>query len=133
MGSTPPCPFTNVVVLVGTMSTDPTSRDLRDGTVVNFDVTTPLAEVPPLTVPVAWHDPRSAAISGLGAGSDVLVVGTVRRRFFRTGGQTQSRTEVVAQAVVPTRRTKSVRSALAAVAAQLTPADGQPARSTASA
>ena len=31
------------------------------------------------------------------------MVGRVRRRFFRAGGVTQSRTEVVADEVVPTR------------------------------
>jgi single-strand DNA-binding protein len=46
------------------------------------------------------------------SGTDVLVVGRVRRRFFRAGGVTQSRTEVVASAVVPLRRTAAVRRAL---------------------
>jgi single-strand DNA-binding protein len=41
-----------------------------------------------------------------------LVVGAVRRRFFRVGGATQSRTEVVADAVVPMRQRKRVLSAL---------------------
>jgi len=34
------------------------------------------------------------------AGDEVVVTGRVRRRFYRAGGATQSRTEVVAHAVV---------------------------------
>lgn len=128
MGSAPPWPATNVVVLVGTMATDPTTFTLRTGNVVNFDLTTPLPGTAPLTVPIAWHDPSDAAVRGLHQGLDVLVVGTVRRRFFRSGGQTQSRTEVVAESVVPTRRTASMRSAVAAAAARLMPAVESPSR-----
>jgi hypothetical protein len=42
----------------------------------------------------------------------MLVVGRVRRRFFRTGAGTQSRTEVVAEAVVNARHTKRAAAAL---------------------
>lgn len=128
MGSAPPWPATNVVVLVGTMTTDPTTRTLRTGDVVNFDLTTPLPDGPPLAVPIAWYEPRRGAVDGLERDLDVLVIGTVRRRFFRSGGQTQSRTEVVAESVVPTRRTKSMRSAVATAAARLMPAAESPTR-----
>ena len=128
MGSAPPWPATNVVVLVGTMTTDPTTLTLRTGDVVNFDLTTPLPGAPPLAGPLAWYDPRRGAVDGLEQGLDVLVIGTVRRRFFRSGGQTQSRTEVVADSVVPTRRTKSMRSAVAAATARLTPVAEPPTR-----
>jgi single-strand DNA-binding protein len=40
------------------------------------------------------------------------VVGRVRRRFFRAGGTTQSRTEVVADTVVPATQAKRVEAAL---------------------
>ena len=43
----------------------------------------------------------------------MVVIGAVCRRFFRAGGATQSRTEVVAEVVVPRRRTRSARSAIA--------------------
>jgi single-strand DNA-binding protein len=39
-------------------------------------------------------------------------VGRVRRRFFRAGGTTQSRTEVVADSVVPARQAKRARAAV---------------------
>ena len=42
----------------------------------------------------------------------MLVVGRVRRRFFRAGGGTQSRTEVVAEAVVNARHAKRAAAAL---------------------
>ena len=63
------------------------------------------------SVPVAWFDPPTSA-AGLEAGAEVVIVGTVRRRFFRAGGATQSRTEVVADRVVPARRTREVRRTL---------------------
>ena len=43
---------------------------------------------------------RPAWASALDAGAEVAVLGRVRRRFFRAGGLTQSRTEVVASRVV---------------------------------
>jgi single-strand DNA-binding protein len=50
----------------------------------------------------------------------VAVVGRVERRFFRSGGATQSRTELIAERVVPARRSKTVRSLLAQAAELLT-------------
>jgi hypothetical protein len=41
-----------------------------------------------------------------------VVVGRVRRRFFKTPGGTQSRTEVVAEAVIPARQAKRARAAV---------------------
>ncbi len=52
-------------------------------------------------------------------GEPIVVIGTVQRRFFRVGGATQSRTEVVADQVIPARRVRSVRSAIAAAARSL--------------
>lgn len=124
MGSATTWRASNLVVLTGTITQPLTRRTLRDGTVVNFDLATALEGGPSLSVPVAWYDPRDTAVSGIGQGTEVLVVGTVRQRFFRVGGQTQSRTEVVVESLVPTRRSKSTRSALAAAAARLTPVDG---------
>ena len=42
------------------------------------------------------------------------MVGRVRRRFFRAGGGTQSRTEVVATTAIPTRRAAAIDKALRA-------------------
>jgi single-strand DNA-binding protein len=118
---------TNLVVLRGTLSRDPEVRALPSGdAVAAFDVTIrpdpadgrtagPTARAE--SVPVAWFDPPGA--SRLGAGDEVVVVGRVRRRFFRAGSSTASRTEVVAERVVPARSTAKVASALAPVAARL--------------
>ena len=53
------------------------------------------------------------------AGDEVVVVGRARRRFFRAGGATASRTEVVAAQVCPVRAPARVRAALAPVRALL--------------
>ena len=109
----------NLVVLTGTVTGEPTRRSLRSGAdVVNFDVAA-YVDGATTSVPIAWYDPRDSAVSSFDAGDEVVVIGTVRRRFFRVGGQTQSRTEVVVSTLVPTRRRKSARSALAAAAAEI--------------
>jgi single-strand DNA-binding protein len=53
-----------------------------------------------VSVPVAWIDPAPGDLACVQQGAEIMVVGTVRRRFFRVGGATQSRTEVVAAEVV---------------------------------
>lgn len=120
--TTVPAAGTNLSILVGVLSRDPDLRDLPSGAqVLTLELTVRPEGVPAESVPVAWFDaPPSAA--GWGAGEELLVVGRVRRRFFRAGGSTQSRTEVVATTAVPTRRaaaaTKALRSALDAVPAR---------------
>ncbi len=63
-------------------------------------------------MPVAWFDPPAWA-TALDAGAGVVVTGRVRRRFFRAGGITQSRTEVVASKVVRATATSRVAALLA--------------------
>lgn len=53
----------------------------------------------------------------------MVVVGAVERRFFRVGGATQSRTEVVAASVVPVRRAVAARRSLAEAVASLAEAE----------
>ncbi len=64
-----------------------------------------------------WHDGRlwlsnwgaqQVLAVDLDGEAEVVVVGRVRRRWFRSGGATQSRTEVVAEGVVPRRAGKRV-------------------------
>ena len=79
------------------------------------------------TAPVVWPDaPASAA--ALDVEQEVLVVGRVRRRFFRAGGSTQSRTEVVADLVVPTSQGRRARAALAKALARLETVEGEQGR-----
>jgi len=107
----------NVVILRGTLSSDPVERVLPSGTsLVQYEVTTRVAEGPAASVPVAWFDPPAAA-SSFAAGAEVVVTGQVRRRFFRAGGSTASRTEVVAHSVVPAGQKKKAGRAVAAALA----------------
>ncbi len=113
----------NVTVIRGNVHGEPHVRDLPAGGVVaQFDVTTRIRcdrQASSVSVPIAWTDPTTAQLGLLVSGAEVVVVGTVRRRFFRVGGSTQSRTEVVADAVIPTRRRKQVEAALREAADRL--------------
>src|SRR5690606_35463661 len=107
----------NVVIIEGTLSRDPEARTLASGsTLLACEVTVRDPAQPTETVPTAWFDPPRSAAS-LREGTEVTVTGRVRRRFFRAGGATASRTEVVAATVVSSRqarrRATALRSALA--------------------
>jgi single-stranded DNA-binding protein len=109
----------NVVSLQGRLARPAAERLLPSGDrLVGFEVTMDGPEGKAETVPVVWFDaPASAAT--MDADQQVVVVGRVRRRFFRAGTTTQSRTEVVAEVVLPARQTKRVRAALASAAARM--------------
>jgi single-stranded DNA-binding protein len=113
----------NVVTLQGRLARPAAQRMLPSGDrLVSFEVTVEGPEGKAETVPVVWFDgPASAA--ALDAGTGVVVVGRVRRRFFRAGTVTQSRTEVVAEVVLPASQTKRVRTALASAAARVEEGD----------
>jgi single-strand DNA-binding protein len=117
--TTVPAAGTNLSILVGVLSRDPELRELPSGAeVLSLELTVRSDAAPTESVPVAWHSaPPSAA--GWRAGEELLVVGRVRRRFFRAGGSTQSRTEVVASTAVPTRRRAAASKALDAGLAAL--------------
>ena len=103
----------NITVLQGCLSRPPERRQLPSGDVlVAYEVTVPpergrRAE----SVPVVWPEAPKGA-DDLEPDAEVVVVGRVRRRFFRAGGSTQSRTEVVAEQVVPTRQVKKAERAV---------------------
>jgi single-strand DNA-binding protein len=61
-------------------------------------------------VPVSWE---GAVAESWDVDTQVVVTGSVRRRFFRSGGTTQSRTEVVASGVVEITRRRPEPAALA--------------------
>jgi single-strand DNA-binding protein len=114
----------NLAVVHGTIINDAVVRALPAGTeVAQFDVSTSVereGRTVNASVPVALHEPSSAVLATLVSGADVAVIGRVERRFFRSGGATQSRTELVAERVVPARRAKTVRSMFAQAAELLT-------------
>lgn len=88
----------HLVVLEGTLSSNPVERKLPSGTtLVILEVSSRAADGQRLTSPVVSED---LAVANYRKGDLVLVLGVVRRRFFRAGGITASRTEVVADAVV---------------------------------
>ncbi len=104
----------NLTVLVGRLFRPPGLRPLPSGdSVLTLELSMRVEGAPTESVPVAWFAPAPTAASWE-AGEELLVVGRTRRRFFRAGGATQSRTEVVAETVTPTRRAATARKALLA-------------------
>lgn len=109
----------NLVALEGTLSRPAERRELPSGgQLVSLDVTVRRDGGRAETVPVVWPDAPAWA-SALDAGTQVVVVGRVRRRFFSAGGATQSRTEVVADAVVKASSSRRARALLAGAGAAI--------------
>jgi single-strand DNA-binding protein len=109
----------NIVILRGTLSRTPDELILGSGDrLVRYEVTTRSDDAPAATAPVAWVGAPASAVA-MGAGDEVVVVGRVRRRWFRRGGITESRIEVDADEVVPARRAKRARDVVARTAALL--------------
>ena len=87
----------NLVVLRGRLASEPKPRQLPSGDqLINLEITTDV-DGSGVSVPVVLEFGETT----LRAGEEVVVTGHVRRRFFRAGGVTQSRTEVVAATVLP--------------------------------
>ncbi|MEQ8839514.1 MAG: hypothetical protein RIB98_00905 [Acidimicrobiales bacterium] len=100
----------NVAALRGVVSSEVRVSELPDGGVVhNFEMRTGEGDQRHV-VPVAWHDPVRPP--RLQSGDAVVVVGAVRRRWFRAGGSSQSRTELLADVVT---RADSSRASTALV------------------
>jgi len=102
----------NVVTLRGRLSRPAEERQLPSGDrLVQLELTVARPGDKAESVPVVCFD-APASVAGLDVDDEIVVVGRVRRRFFRTGGATQSRTEVVADQVVPSRYTKKAAAAI---------------------
>ena len=113
----------NVVVLRGKLSRAPDERELDSGArLVRYEVTTRADDGPADTSPVAWLGAPASAVA-FEAGEEVVVVGRVRRRWFRRGPATESRVEVAADAVIPARQRKKVDAAIAKAVSALSGAD----------
>ena len=111
--------MTNVVVLRGRLTRPAALRSLPSGDqLVALEVSIQREGERAETAPVVWPDAPAAA-SALDVDQEVFVLGRVRRRFFRAGGSTQSRTEVVADVVVPASQARRVKAALAKALARL--------------
>src|SRR5262245_6244495 len=90
----------NVVILKGVLSRPAAARELPSGDMlVAYEVTTrdEAGEGRADSVPVTW--PGSHDNELFDTGTEVVVTGRIRRRYFRANGVTQSRTEVVADVV----------------------------------
>ena len=106
----------NVVIVRGVVSSEPNIRELPSGSVVTqLDITT-RSDALTASVPVAVYDRAVDAVKG----DEVVATGHVSRRFFRAGGVTHSRTELVAGDVVRVSRKRAVEKTLAAAADLLT-------------
>jgi single-strand DNA-binding protein len=114
----------NVALVRGVVTRDPDIRSVANPstktevTLASFDLAVHPEGGPRSTVPVVvpLGGPRHQAPA---AGDEILVVGQVQRRFFRVGGATQSRTEVIADEVVAASDRRRVRRLLTSAAARL--------------
>ena len=104
--------MTNVAVLIGRLARPAEPRDLPSGDrLVQYEVTIPSLTGRAESVPVVWFDAPATA-GDYDLDEKVVVVGRVRRRFFKGATGTLSRTEVVADAVVPARQAKRAEAAV---------------------
>ena len=92
----------NVVVLAGTVAAEPVERQLPSGDeVTEFRLSVPEEGKRLLPLPVTvWHKAvGKRTLKGIGKGDDVLVYGTLARRFYRSGAGARSLTEVIASGI----------------------------------
>lgn len=102
----------NITIIKGTVASPPERRVLPSDTIlVQLQVTTRLGSET-LSLPVTAWDPDEK-VEQLAPGDEVLVLGRVRRRFFRAGGATASRVEVEADKIIPASQTKRCAKAIA--------------------
>ncbi len=106
----------NMVIVIGNLVKPVEVRNLPSGvSIANFDIVVQQVDGTPDTVPVALFEAPDEALQWQ-PGARLLVIGRVRRRFFRVGLSTQSRTEVVAEKALPISHCDDARRALAGVA-----------------
>ena len=93
-------PTVNVAVLAGTVAAEPIERRMPSGDVVTeLRLSVPEEGKRLLPIPVAiWHHETDIP-EGLVMGAEVLVHGSIVRRFYRSGAGARSLTEVVASGV----------------------------------
>jgi single-strand DNA-binding protein len=108
----------NLAIVRGEVSSPPDVRVLpSEAVLVQLQVTTRL-ETETLSTPVAvWNPP--AWVEELEPGTEIVVIGRVRRRFFRAGGATASRVELEADMVARASDRRRVRAAMRKVNAAL--------------
>ena len=101
----------NLAVVRGTVSSPPDVRVLPSDTVLaQLQLTTRL-ESETLSLPVAVWNP-APWVEALEPGAELVVVGRVRRRFFRAAGAAASRVEVEADVVARAGDRRRVEAAV---------------------
>lgn len=104
---------TNVVLVRGRLVAPPTIRLVgRRERVASFDLAS-IVQEKRVVVPVTAG---AEALPTMKEGDDVMVLGHVRRRFFRVGVRTQSITEIVAEHVSVGTRSAGFEKVLSALA-----------------
>jgi single-strand DNA-binding protein len=99
----------NVAVVRGTCSSPAEVRELPSGDVlVQLQITTRVAGHG-MSVPVSVVQP-AVWVERADTGDELIVVGHVRRRFFRAGGATASRVEIAAEFLAPAHDRRRVRA-----------------------
>lgn len=92
----------NVVVLAGTVAADPVERQMPSGdAVTEIRLSVPEAGKRLLPLPIAvWHKTvGKRTAKEIAKGDEVLVLGQLARRFYRSGAGARSLTEVVATGI----------------------------------
>jgi hypothetical protein len=105
-------------LLVGRAMGTPSTRSTPAGDVTEVDVRS--AQFRGTEVVSASVVGPSAIFVGIDEGTEILVIGTTRRRFFRSGGATVSRTEIVATQVIKRSNRRGTSRALTDVSTFLT-------------
>jgi single-strand DNA-binding protein len=109
----------NLAVVRGCCSSAPEVRVLPSGRVLAvLQVTARPASGAAVSVPVAAWDPP-AWVERLDTGDEVVVVGRVRRRFYRAGAQAAARVEVEADLLARGGDRRRVDAALRRARARL--------------
>jgi hypothetical protein len=100
--SNPEQSMLSMSVVSGVVVSPPVIRTVQAGEVMEIDVRSRSVDGSAVSVSVVVAGP----LPTLAEGDTVLVVGTTRRRFFRSGAATVSRTEIAASSVYvnPDRR-----------------------------
>jgi hypothetical protein len=107
----------NIAVVIGSIRGSIHEQVRDDGVlVVSFDVAPATVDDGPDTsaIPCTWFGPprRKPALE---PGRSVTVIGSLRRRFYRRGGATTSRTDLLAERVIlgPPSRSRHARARVA--------------------
>lgn len=107
----------NIAIVRGTVLRDPSERTLANGqTAWSIDVSVSYDDRPAENLEVVWVDPPKNLLVPR-QNNEIVAIGRVRRRFFKTAGGVTSRQEVVADTVLSARQKSRINHALAEAAA----------------